>query len=46
MQHRFYLIGLLNLQSIWKLKGALLDSMLSCVRMKRLFINRDLGFSG
>jgi hypothetical protein len=37
MQRRFYLIGLLSLQRIWMLKGALLNSMLSCVRMKRLF---------
>jgi hypothetical protein len=39
-------MGLLNLQSIWMLIGSLLDNMLSCVKMKRLFISRDLGFSG
>lgn len=34
------------MKSIWMLRGALLNSMLSCVRMKKLFISRDLGFNG
>jgi hypothetical protein len=39
-------MGLFIMKSIWMLRGALLNSMLIYVRMKRLFISRGLGFNG